>query len=228
MKLLLVTATSMELKLFLNECTLVKALSDNLKTYSRDGMVFDVLISGLGSAFTSFHLTQVLTGAGYSLVINTGLAGSLTDSLEVGQVVNVVEEQFADLGIEEEHEILSLFDSGFLQADEFPFENRLLKSDSLSVAKNLRRVKGITSGISHSQKASIADLRSRFTAHVATMEGAAVFYVCRWLGVPCLQIRAVSNYLGPRDLAQWDIPLALDNLKDTLINLLPEISGQLS
>lgn len=52
-------------------------------------------------------------------------------------------------------------------------------------------------------------------ADVENMEGAAVFAVCHKYGVPCGEIRAVSNYVdSPRD--QWDIPTALNALAQTI------------
>jgi futalosine hydrolase len=57
-------------------------------------------------------------------------------------------------------------------------------------------------------------------AQVESMEGVAVFYVCNWLGVKCCQIRAISNYVEPRDASKWDIPQALENLKTSVLNLL--------
>jgi len=57
---------------------------------------------------------------------------------------------------------------------------------------------------------------------VESMEGAAVFYVCRYLGVPCVQIRAISNRVAPRENAGWNIPLALENLKESLERILSE------
>jgi len=223
----MVSATKLEVKMLLNECRFVHAAGDNYKTYCYNGTDFDMLITGMGTTFTTYHLTQALHNQNYSLVINTGIAGSLNGDLKVGDVVNVTDEEFADLGMEEENEFLTLFDIGYLQSDEFPFENRLLKADNLPFVKNLKRVKGITSNITHGHKASINRLKSRFTAQVETMEGAAVFYVCRWFGIPCIQVRAISNYVAPRDEAQWDIPLALDNLKKTLIGLLDDIQSEL-
>jgi futalosine hydrolase len=60
------------------------------------------------------------------------------------------------------------------------------------------------------------------------MEGAAVFFVCRWLGVPCIQIRAISNRVEPRSKAVWDIPLALENLKNSLQKVLAEHQERIS
>lgn len=224
MKVLLVTANRMEVQLLLNECRYVGAPSDILKTYSFQNVTFDMLITGLGTTFTTYHLTNALVNSKYRLAINLGLAGSLSDDFHVGDVVNVVDDEFADLGIEMESEFLTLFDSGFMQSDEFPFENRVLKADRLPYVSHLPRVKGITSNIIHGHKASISAIKSRFTAQVESMEGAAFFYVCRWMGIPCMQIRAISNHVAPRDVALWDIPLALDNLKNSMLQLLAEIS----
>jgi futalosine hydrolase len=223
MKILLVSATTMEVKMFLNECRFLKAANDNLKTYEFDGVVFDLLLTGLGTTFTAFHLTTTLHKNAYRIIINAGIAGTLSDELHIGDVVNVVDEEFADLGIEEETDFLTLFDSGFMQPDEFPFENRILRSDRLPYVRHLARVKGITANVSHGRRSSVAEIKSRFTAKVESMEGAAIFYVCRWFGMPFMQIRAISNYVAPRAEAQWDIPLALENLKNTLSVLLREI-----
>ena len=223
-KVLLVSASEMEVKLFLNDCTFIDAQNDFLKTYKYKTKEFDILVTGQGTTFTTFHLTSLLSHVGYRLIINAGLAGSLTDEISVGDVVNVIEEEFADLGIEEEQGFLTLFDSGYLKPDEFPFENRILRSDHLPYVANLRRVKGITTNIVHGRKSSVSEVKSRFRAQVESMEGAAVFYVCRWMGLPVIQVRAISNVIAPYEEAQWDIPLALDNLKLTLLSLLQEIS----
>jgi futalosine hydrolase len=224
MKTLLVAATEMEIKLLSDECFLTRAVSDNLKSYRYDNFDFDILITGIGATFTTFFLTQALLENSYSFVVNTGIAGSLSDQYKIGDVVNVVEEEFADLGIEKEREFLTLFDSGFLRSDEFPFENRVLKGDNQNLAEFLPRVKGITSNISHGRESSIQELKNRFSANVVSMEGAAVFYVCRWLGIPFLQIRSISNMVVPRSLSKWDIPLALENLKNELLKVLQELS----
>ena len=225
MKLLITAATGMEMKMFLTGCQFIDAISDHQKRYRYRNIVFDMLITGIGTAFATFHLTQALQKTKYDLVINVGIAGSLTEDLSVGSVVNVVDDEFADLGVEEEDEFITLFDSGFMNPDEFPFESRILRASRLPYAHDLQRVKGITTNISHGRKSTIARLKAQFSGQVETMEGAAVIYVCRWMGVPCLQIRSISNYVAPRDIARWDIPLALENLGNTLSGILAE-TGQ--
>jgi futalosine hydrolase len=221
-KILLVAATELEVKLLTNDCEMIHAYSDHLKTYRFGKINFDILLSGIGLTFTTFSLTHTLMSYSYSLVINTGIAGTLSEQLKVGDVVCVVEEEFGDLGIESESGFLTLFDSGFLHADEFPFENRMLKADGAEIAGSLPKVRGITTNISHSRDSTISKIKSQFSSSVESMEGAAVFYVCRYLGVPCVQIRAISNRVAPRENAGWNIPLALENLKESLERILLE------
>jgi futalosine hydrolase len=159
-------------------------------------------------------------------VINTGIAGSLSDHIRIGNVVSISEEEFGDLGVEKENEFLTLFESGFLQSNEFPFENRMLKADGQHFAGFLPKVKGVTTNISHGRESSITELKNRSSAKVVSMEGAAVFYVCRMFGVPCLQIRAISNMVVPRSQSKWDIPLALENLKNDLLKVLGELAAE--
>ena len=225
---LLVAATEMEVKLLIDECILKEAASDNCRSYRYGPFTFDLLLTGIGTTFTTFFLTQHLMSHSCGLVINAGIGGALGDHLHMGDVVNVVEEEFADLGIEKEDEFLTLFDSGFMRPDEFPFENRMIRGDGLSLAGSLPRVKGITSNISHGRESTIASLKDRYSASVVSMEGAAVFYVCRWMGIPCLQIRAISNLVAPRSRSPWDIPLALENLKASLLKVFSELEKNIS
>ena len=223
-KIILVAATGMEVKLLTNDCETIHAYSDHLKTYRLGKNNFDILLSGIGLTFTTFSLTHTLLSHSYALVINAGIAGTLSEQLKIGDVVCVVEEEFGDLGIESEAGFLTLFDSGFLHPDEFPFENRMLKADGAEIAGFLPKVRGITTNISHGRDSTINEIKNQFSASVESMEGAAVFYVCRYLGVPCVQIRAISNRVAPRENAGWNIPLALENLKDRLERILTEHS----
>ncbi len=52
-------------------------------------------------------------------------------------------------------------------------------------------------------------------AKVENMEGAAVFTLCHHYGVPCAEIRAISNYVDDAR-EQWDIPTALASLAKTI------------
>ncbi len=224
MKILIVAATWMEVKLLVDELEKVEEKSHLLKEYRLNETNIDVLIAGIGTTFTTFHLTNALRDKKYNRVINIGIAGSLTPDLKIGEVVNVVSEEFADLGIEKRDEFLTLFDSGFMDANEFPFEQGILKSSNTNGWLNLKKVKGITTNKSYGRESSITEIKGKFTAHIESMEGAAVFYICNWLGVDCYQIRAISNYVEPRDSAKWNIPLALENMTNSILDVLKKLS----
>ncbi len=224
MKILIVSATSMEVKLLSDELILMGEKSHLLKCYFFGKIQIDILISGIGATFTAFHLTDTLKENAYDLVLNVGIAGSLTHELEVGEIVNVVSEEFADLGVEKSNEFLTLFESGFMDSNEFPFNQGIIRVSSNSDFNGFRKVRGITSNRSHGRKSSIDELNQKFSAHVETMEGAAVFYVCNWLGVPCYQIRAISNFVEPNDYSGWNIPIALENLKESILEVLTKLS----
>lgn len=220
MEILVVAATTMEIRLIVDELEKVGEESHFVKNYRFRHLNIDILVSGMGSSFATFHLTNALCKKRYDVVLNIGLAGSLTKDLEIGEVVNVVSEEFADLGIEKQHDFLTLFESGYIGMNDFPFENGLLKASNSNGWIKLKKVKGITTNKSFGRDTSIAEIREKFTAHVESMEGAAIFYVCKWLGVECYQIRSVANYVEPRDSENWNIPLALMHLKEALFNLL--------
>lgn len=224
MKILIVSATWLEVKLLADELEFIEESSHILKHYRFEETEIDVLITGIGTTFTAFHLTNTLRDKKYRLVLNIGIAGSLTNDLSIGEVVAIISDEFADLGIEKENEFLTLFETGFMDANEFPFEQGILKSSDWNGFFQLKKVRGITTNKSHGRTSSIAEIKSKFTAQVESMEGAVVLYVCNWLGITCCQIRAISNFVESRDSAQWNIPLALENLNESVLDVLKKLN----
>jgi len=224
MNILIVAATKLEVKLLADELDFLEE-TPHLGKYKLNDHFIDILITGIGTTFTTFHLSNVLREQSYQLVVNVGIAGSFTSDLTIGDVVSVVTDEFADLGIEKEDEFLTLFDAGFMDSNEFPFENGLLKATDLNGIFQLKKVKGITTNKSNGKANSISEVKSKFSAQVESMEGAAVFYVCNWLGVPCCQIRAISNFVEPRNSSPWNIPLALSQLNIVVLKVLKNLSS---
>ncbi|HYQ58402.1 MAG TPA: hypothetical protein VEP89_13760, partial [Draconibacterium sp.] len=169
MDILIVAATTMEIKLIADELEKVDEESHLVKTYRFGELKVDVLVAGIGSSITTFHLSTLLHAKKYDVVLNVGLAGSLTQDLKIGEVVNVVSEEFADLGIEKQYEFLTLFESGYLGVNDFPFENGMLKASNSNEWIGLKKVRGITTNKSFGRDTSIAELKEKFTAHVESM-----------------------------------------------------------
>ncbi len=225
MKILIVSATWLEVKLTADDLEFIKETSNFIKQYRLNDIEIDILVSGIGATFSSFHLTNTLREKNYQYVLNVGMAGSLTNELNIGEVVSVVSDEFADLGIEKENDFLTLFETGFMDANEFPFSQGVLKAAELNGLLQLKKVRGITTNKSHGRASSITEIKSKFSAQVESMEGAVVVYVSSWFGVPCIQIRSISNFVEPRDSSQWNIPLALEKLNEAIHELLLKLNN---
>ena len=219
MRILIVAATWMEVKLLTDEFDLTENINETVSKYQLSENEIDILITGIGTTATTYKLTSFLLNNSYDFVMNLGIGGSLNRNLKIGEVVNVISEEFADLGVENEEKFLTLFESDFIELNEFPFENGVLKASNSNGWIQLNEVHGITANKSHCHRKSISEIQQKFSADVESMEGAAVFYVCRNLGIPCFQIRAISNYVDSGDASNWDIPAALINLKSTFLKL---------
>ena len=120
MKILIVAATSFEIEPLLNAQTLPYPI--------------DTLITGVGMTQTAYTLGKHLALNSYDLIINLGIAGSFDRNLKIGEVVEVTEDRFAELGAEDGESFLSIEDLGFgvsvfrpIPFDNPPFYPPLLK-----------------------------------------------------------------------------------------------------
>jgi futalosine hydrolase len=220
MNILLVSSTTQEIKPFWEN---LKVDSDFSKqnSFAKIGKhQISVLISGIGIVSTIYYLTKKLFISKYDLVINAGICGSFSENLKIGTTVNVVSDEFADLGAEENSGFKSLFDIGLLKPDDFPFNSGRLISDSdFSGIETLKKVNGITVNSVSGNEKTIAERRTKFSPDAESMEGAAVFYVCLSEKIPVLQIRSVSNLVEIRNKENWNIKLAVNNLNLVLENI---------
>ncbi len=56
-------------------------------------------------------------------------------------------------------------------------------------------------------------------AQIENMEGAALFALCQRLGVPCIEVRAISNRVGD-PFPQWSLTEACEALSAALLDLI--------
>jgi futalosine hydrolase len=207
MNLLIVAATDFEIEPFLKE---------NISA--------DILITGVGIPSTVFHLSKKLFAKKYDLAIQAGIAGAFNHQLKLSEVVAVKEETFADLGIEENGKLYSLFEKGFMNENEFPFENGWLKNNHLILEKiNLPYAKGITVNKIGDDALQNKMIEEKFSADVESMEGAAFHYVCLQQQINFLQLRSISNYVGERDKSKWELHNAIENLNTELLKIIEKL-----
>jgi futalosine hydrolase len=222
MKILIVSATEKEIFPLINSLHVNSGKNEH-RSVVYNSLNIDLLVTGIGSVFTTFSLTQKLSQNKYDFVINVGIAGSFIQNLKVGDVVQVHKDQLADLGIEDEKSFSTLFEKGFIPKSSFPFQNgALLNLTRFSNNKinELKQVSAITVNTTHVKEESIRFFKEKFDAEIETMEGAAFFYVCLQYKVNFVQIRSISNYVKPREIAEWNIPLAIENLNKKLFEIL--------
>lgn len=227
MKILIVSASSTEIKEIRDKLTFVNKLTPNLSTYKFGKLRVDLLITGYGSVFTAFYLTRTLYTNSYDLAVNAGVAGSFDYFLEQGFVVNVIRDQFADLGFEDKNGFYTLGEKEMLNEDSFPFTGEVMHSlgnFEIEEVDSLIPVKAITVNTIHGTQEKIKRLKDKYKAEIETMDGAAFFYVCLMEKVPFLQIRSISNFVEIPKVENWYLPLALKNLTKSLMNILGELS----
>ncbi|HTE00521.1 MAG TPA: futalosine hydrolase [Mucilaginibacter sp.] len=205
MRVLVVAATEFE----------VGELSQESRVKNQD-LAF--LVTGVGMVATAFSLGQHLATNKYDLAINLGIAGSFDRSIALGEVVEIIEDNFSELGAEDDDDFLSIeklgFGEGVFKASARFYDFGLT---------HIRQVNAITVNTVHGNAISIEKLTDRIQPQLESMEGAAFFYACKQAGIPCLQIRAVSNYVEKRNRDAWRIGLAIKNLNSFAVELLKKL-----
>lgn len=176
----------------------------------------DLLIGGVGSISTAWSMTKwISANEKPSLAINGGIAGSYNDAFPCGSVVMPVTDCFADAGIEDGDNFLTLHETGLTNPDEFPFRNGIITAENIYteiINQILKPVKAITVNTATGSDATRDKLVNKYNPDIETMEGAAFFYICARGKIPFISLRAISNRVERRDRNRWNIPLALDNL----------------
>ncbi|MFZ4414601.1 MAG: futalosine hydrolase [Bacteroidales bacterium] len=225
MYLLIVAATSLEIKPIIKNFTFVEQKETNLNTYKYRDFDIDVLITGIGMVATAFYMGKILEAYKYDLAINAGIAGCFDKNIELGKVFNITADCFSELGADNGEYFLSLIDLKLIEENTFPFNNMELINEAVfksKIVNQLPLAKGITVNTIHGNEASILKVKKLYNPLTESMEGAAFMFACMLQQLKHLQIRSVSNYVEKRNKASWDIPLAIINLNTTLINILDE------
>ncbi len=210
MKMLLVAATESEIGIFQNYL----ALPENAGRYA-----ITTLITGVGSIATAFAVTRALTQNTYDFVLQAGVGGSFNKALALGDLVLVTTEKYGDLGAEDHDTYIDIFDMGLIAADVVPHSGGLLKTPLHPIHDTikLQHASGLTVNQVSGNEKTIAHRSTTYKCDIESMEGAAFHYVCLQMEVPFAQVRAISNYVIPRDKGQWQMKDAIVNLNKWLI-----------
>lgn len=228
MDVLLVAATAAEVRFLTEALKFVPETRSGNACAVVGALKLELLLTGVGLTATAYRLGRRLGQQYYDLVLNLGLAGAYPGRASIGDVVHVTVEQFGDLGAEDGARFLDVFELGLQDKEEFPFIHGRLANPletGTGVLGQLPRVSGLTVNTVHGEEHSIRRAVQRFQPDVETMEGAALFYTCICEKQPFAQVRAISNLVERRNRDRWDIPLALNNLRNFTLEWIEEQSA---
>jgi futalosine hydrolase len=182
-----------------------------------------IIVTGVGGAAMSWALQKRFSaGPLPALVIGAGIAGSYVSSLAPGDVVLARSDCFADMGVDDNGNFRSLFGAQLADPDSPPFSGGRIHCSGKwfdLVSGTLPAVTGATVNMSSGSQAVIDRIRKAWDPDIETMEGAWLAYACEITRVPWLSVRAVSNMVEPRNLKNWDIPLALRRLQEKMTRI---------
>ncbi|WJH32968.1 futalosine hydrolase [Paenibacillus sp. CC-CFT747] len=178
---------------------------------------FAAALAGVGPASAAARTMAALAdGPPCRLVVSAGIAGGFAGAAAVETLVVADAVIAADLGAETP--------DGFRRVDELGFGESLAAVDAALAARAAGALQAaglpvrlgpvLTVSTVTGTAATAMELAARFPGAAAeAMEGYGVAVAAALRGVPVLEIRAVSNAVGPRDRSAWRMKEALAALE---------------
>lgn len=180
----------------------------------------DVLACGVGPVEAAASVSRAIAGGAYDAVVNAGLAGAFGTRFAIGDAVLVAEERLADLGLEDGNTIAlpqgrRLIDRAF--CDEALLEQCAGLPYAIAT--------GLTVSLVTATAATAVRREHCYEVDVESMEGFAVLRACELARVAALEVRGISNRVGPRAESGWDfaagsraVVTALEAILDRLLD----------
>ncbi|WP_030268868.1 futalosine hydrolase [Streptomyces sp. NRRL B-24484] len=175
------------------------------------GVPVRVLAGGVGPAAAAATTAAALASGRFRLAVSAGIAGGFAPHAPVGATVVASETVAADLGAETPEGFRDVTELGFGSVRHRPSPGAVaLASQALdAVVGPVLTVSTVTGSAERA-----AALAARHPGAAAeAMEGFGVAEAAARFGLPVLEIRTVSNPVGPRDRAAWRIGEALGALE---------------
>jgi futalosine hydrolase len=176
----------------------VCALAAELRGYKNPEDV-EVLACGVGPVEAAAETARLLTLGRFSAVINAGIGGAFRGRAKLGDAVMVRDERLADFGLEGSAP-LTLPDGVHLEERVAASPELLARCGGLGY----RVCSGLTVTSVTTTDVTAERLARTYGADVESMEGFAVLRAASLAGIPALEVRGISNYVGDRAQAEWD------------------------
>ncbi|MFF3096097.1 futalosine hydrolase [Streptomyces cyaneofuscatus] len=187
---------------------------------------FDVLAGGAGPAAAAAAAAFALASSAphpYGLVISAGIGGGFAPAAPLGSLVVASDIVAADLGAETPDGFLPVTALGFGR-DRFVAPPALVREVAAATGAAPGPVLTVST-VTGTAARTAALLAAHPGALAEAMEGFGVAEAAERTGVPVLELRAISNTVGPRDRAAWRIGDALAALTEAFGKSAPALEG---
>ncbi|MBI5409120.1 MAG: futalosine hydrolase [Nitrospirae bacterium] len=205
------------------------------------GVEFLICNTGIGKVNAAHSATFLIENFPIGLIINFGIGGAYPGSgLQTGNLAISSKEIYGDEGVitstgwdgMKEIGIPLVQTGGKKYFNEYRMAPGLAGKTRASLKRITHHAGLITkvkpgnfvtvSAVSGSHKRAV-ELEKRFNAVCENMEGAAVAHVCTIYKIPMLELRGISNIVGIRDKAKWDLTLASENCQRAALEVIKNV-----
>lgn len=195
-----------------------------------------LLLAGPGQVNTVQALTAAIEWQRPACIIQTGCAGAFKRAgIQIGDIAIASEEIDAHLGIESQLPGIPVaplpFSIGCYGGCEIKNHyvlNPELAQKAQSMIRQEMSAMNLTVELGPFLSVSTltaSDLRAdqyydAYRVIMESMEGAGASHVAMHYGIPFLEIRSASNWVGKRDREQWNLPLAFERSQKAVVTLI--------
>ena len=236
---LVISAVPQELELLLN--ALEEPYCDLAATFAAtEGVIGTSRLvccaGGIGKANAASAATSLIERYRPELIIITGCGGAYPGSgLSVGDLAVASDEIFGDEGVLTPAGWMDMKQIGLalFSEEERSWYNSIplarheaQKAMKLADSHGLKLTRGrfVTVSSCSGTKIRGQELARRYQAVCENMEGAAIALTALRYGIPCLEIRGISNLVEDRDMSRWDISRAVEAAQRFVIKVVEDLN----
>ena len=235
MKLLILFSNLHEAKLLLDWLKKGEAFDSEIKylfqqtselhySFRQADIDIELVITGNTMMDVAFQLGRILTVKKYHLVLQLGLCSTYDESLQVGDLVSVINDKPGDVGIFKENYFSNAYESNIYKIEDYP-HNRSgfinLTTAYFNVFLEVKKVASITVNAQNVCSDSLTSRKKDFNIHVETSNGLGCAYACLYQKQPFYQLRTVC-FVIPAN--QRENEKAITSLTEKVIDLIIKIS----
>ena len=187
-------------------------------------MQIELVITGNTMMDVSFQLGRILQIKKFHLVLQLGLCSAYDNSLQLGELVNVINDKPGDIGILANESLKDAYNSSIYDVNDIPhikggFVN--FTNAYFNAFLPIRKVAAISVNMVNIDNTSLAFRQKQFNIHIETANGLGCAYACLYQKQPFYQLRSVSRILYQ---SLFDEQKAIELLTINTIDLLQKIA----